>query len=317
MRIHLVTPAPPRTRYGNRVTAVRWQHILDDLGHEVTVAQSYDGQPTDALVALHARRSAPAVSRFRAQHARAPIVLALTGTDLYRDLHRSDEARQSLRLADRFVVLQPLAVEELPEDVAARTHVIYQSVEPPADPPPEREDVFEVAVLAHLRAVKDPLRAAEAARLVPAASHIEVVHLGAELEAGMAAQAQAEAAANPRYRWEGERPRRDALAVLARSRLLVLSSRLEGGANVVSEALAVGTPVLASRIPGSVGILGRDYPGYFPVGDTRALADLLWRAESDGDYYAELRRHVDKLRPMVEPQRERDAWAGLLDRLAG
>lgn len=312
MRILLITPAPPRTQYGNRVTALRWRGILTGLGHRVTVAEDFRGdEDADLLIALHARRSAAAVARFRAQRVSAPLVLALTGTDVYRDIHSSPQARDSIRHADRLVVLQPLAVEELPPQARDRTHVIHQSVEP-ISPVPPRGDVFEVAVLAHLRDVKDPFRAGAAARLLPAGSRIQITHLGGELQEGMADRARAEAAANARYRWLGERPRREALRVLARSRLLVLSSRLEGGANVVSEALAAGTPVLASRIPGSVGLLGEDYPGYFPVGDTQALADLLWRAETDPDLLTELHRRVEKLAPTVDPDRERAAWADLL-----
>jgi glycosyltransferase involved in cell wall biosynthesis len=78
-----------------------------------------------------------------------------------------------------------------------------------------------------------------------------------------------------RYGWRGAVPRTEALAVLARSRLLALTSLQEGGANVVSEALAAGVPIVSSAIPGSIGLLGADYPGYFPVGDTEALATVL------------------------------------------
>jgi glycosyltransferase involved in cell wall biosynthesis len=131
----------------------------------------------------------------------------------------------------------------------------------------------------------------------------------------MADQARAEAVANPRYRWLGDRPRWQALRILARSRLLVLSSRLEGGANVLSEAIAAGVPVVASRIPGSVGLLGDDYLGYFPVGDTETLANLLDRAETDAGFYNGLRTWCRRLRPLVRPARERQTWGSLLREL--
>lgn len=57
--------------------------------------------------------------------------------------------------------------------------------------------------------------------------------------------------------------------------VLVHPSRMEGGAHVVIEAVLSGTPVLASRIDGNVGLLGKDYAGYFPVGDAGGLAALL------------------------------------------
>jgi putative glycosyltransferase (TIGR04348 family) len=312
MRVRLVTPAPARSRKGNRVTALRWARLLRQLGHRVRVDVAYTGQPCDVLVALHAGRSFPSIARFHEEHPDRPLVLALTGTDLYDQIHTSPEARQSLELAWRLVVLQPLGVEELPKPLRPKARVIYQSVEPPRVRPAPRPGVFEVCVVGHLRPVKDPFRTAEAARLLPAASRVRVLHLGAALSEDMAARARAEEAANPRYRWLGELPRWKALRVLARSRLLSLTSQLEGGANVISEALVVSVPVVSSRIPGSVGLLGRDYPGYFRFGDTRALADLLHRAESDPAFYQALKVRCEERRGLFEPAREMQSWQDLL-----
>src|SRR5262249_30447876 len=174
---------------------------------------------------------------------------------------------------------------------------------------------FEVCVLAHLRAVKDPFRAARAARLLPAASRIRIVHLGAGLSPEMEQQAKQEMKENPRYRWLGDVPRARALRILARSRLLVQTSISEGGANVISEAIAASVPILASAIPGSIGILGADHPGYFPVGDEQALSDLLCRAETDAKFYEALKEHSRSLRPLVDPAREMASWDQLLQEL--
>jgi glycosyltransferase involved in cell wall biosynthesis len=222
-----------------------------------------------------------------------------------------------LALASRLVVLQPLGVEELPEHLRPRARVIYQSVPSPSFRATRRARVFKVCVLGHLRPVKDPFRTAQAARLLPPSSRIQVLHLGAALSQDMAEQAGDEAAANPRYRWLGELPRWKALRVLARCRLLVLTSLQEGGANVISEALAVSVPVLSSRIAGSVGLLGPDYPGYFPVGDTGALADLLSRAETDPAFYHALEIGCERRRDLFDPARERESWASLLAEFGG
>jgi putative glycosyltransferase (TIGR04348 family) len=317
MNVLLVTPAPPRSRKGNRVTALRWARLLRQLGHRVTVGQEYRGQRCDVLVALHAGRSAESVRRFREERPHGPLVLALTGTDLYDEIHTRPEARRSLELASRLVVLQPLGIEELPEHLRLRARVIYQSVPAPRTRPAPRADGFEVCVLGHLRPVKDPFRTAWAARLLPPSSRLRVLHVGAALSADMGEQARAEASVNPRYRWLGELPRWKALRVLAQSRLLVLTSRLEGGANAISEALVVSVPVLSSRIAGSVGLLGADYPGYYPFGDTPALAALLERAETDPGFYHTLAERCAERRGLFDPARERESWAGLLRELAG
>jgi putative glycosyltransferase (TIGR04348 family) len=317
MRILLATPAPPGSRKGNRVTAVRWAHLLRALGHRVGVAQAYSGQRCDLLIALHARRSAPSVVRFHDMNPGRPLIVALTGTDLYGDIHTSADAKRSLELATRLVLLQPEGVRELPEAVRDRARVIFQSVRPPRRRRRPHADVFEVCVLGHLRPVKDPFRTAQAARLLPATSRVRILHLGAALSEDMAEQARAEEAVNPRYRWLGERPRGRALYILSGCRLLALTSQLEGGANAVSEAVAVGVPVVSSRIAGSVGLLGADYPGYFPYGATRALADLLQHVETDTAFYSDLRARCERLRGLIDPNRERESWEKLLGELEG
>ena len=318
MRIQIVTPARPGAATGNRVTALRWARLLRGLGHRVRLAQRYSGEPADLLIALHARRSAAAVFRFHKQHPQKPIVLALTGTDIYGDpraLRLGGAALQAMELSDRLIILQPLARKKIPPRLRSKARVIFQSVEKTGGRQPRFNRFFDVAVVGHLRRVKDPFRAALAARLLPASSRIRILHAGGALEPGMAARAHAEAHRNPSYRWLGSVSPAAARQLIARSRLLVLSSRLEGGANVISEAVADRVPVLASRIPGSVGLLGRSYPGYFPVGSTRALARLLRRAETDARFYAKLKTACARRAQLFHPARERAVWKKLLREL--
>lgn len=316
MLIRIVSTTPATSKKGNQVTATRWSRLLEELGHDVVVEPAWSGAPCDVLIALHARRSFSSVARFRADHPRVPLVLALTGTDLYQDLPHHPDARRALELCDRSIILQPLAIHEIPERYRAKASVILQSASPPPDIPPPREDIFEIAVVGHLRAVKDPFRAAEAARRLPSLSRIRISHYGAALEAGLAERAEQEMRGNPRYRWMGEVSRDEAMRGMGRSRLVAVTSLSEGGPNVISEALACGVPVVSSRIPGSLGLLGEDYPGTFEVGDTAGLAALMLRAEQDSLFRAALRARCATLEPRIHPAAERQALGHLLADLA-
>jgi glycosyltransferase involved in cell wall biosynthesis len=219
--------------------------------------------------------------------------------------------------ATRIVVLQADALRYLPAAARQKATVIYQSCHVPksfrATP---RRDVFEVIVIGHLRDVKDPLRTAAAARQLPATSRIVVTHLGAPLDQSLARQAWAEMKVNPRYRWLGEVPREEALMILGRGRLLVVSSCVEGAPNVASEAIALGVPVLSTKISGMIGLFGRDYPGYFAVGDTDGLSRLLAKAEADAAFFRRLSLAGQRVKKLVAPVREANAWRRLLSDLA-
>jgi putative glycosyltransferase (TIGR04348 family) len=314
VRIRVVTPAPRGSRRGNRMTAERWARLLRGLGHRVTVEESWRGGACGLLVALHARKSAASIARSRRDAPERPIVLALTGTDVYGDLDRSAAARRSLELADCIVVLQPLAARRVPRRLRGRVRTVVQShaaLGRRRRRSRARHGV-RVCVLGHLRPVKDPFRAALAVRRLHGASRVSVAHAGAALTPAMARRARAEERRNPRYRWLGELTRAEAMRVLASSDVLVLSSRSEGGANAIGEAIVRGVPVIASRVPGNVGLLGADYPGYFPVGDTARLARLLDRAERDPAFVASLERACARRRPLFHPARERAAWRRVL-----
>ena len=310
MRIALITPAPPGSRYGNRRTALRWAALLRELGHRVRVESTWDGGSADAMIALHARKSHAAIAGFAATCPGCPLIVALTGTDLYRDIREDPLARQSLALASRLVVLQPLGVKELAPALRRKTHVVYQSTRPIRRGPPLKRS-FEICVSGHLREEKDPFRAAAALALLPQHSRLRVTHIGGAMNAVMEREARDWMAREPRYHWLGEVPGWKAARILGRSRAMVISSRLEGGANVVSEAINGGVPVIASRIPGNAGLLGSDYPGYYPVEDQKTLARLIVLAETDGGFLARLEAACIARRPLIT----RDAEKAALRRL--
>ena len=315
MEIVLVTPASPDALLGNAVTATRWAARLVELGHSVEVATKYEASAEDLLIALHARRSAPAIAKFREHNSTKPVIVGLTGTDVYYDIKDSTAAQRSLEIADRLVVLQPQAIDELPTHVRDKARVIFQSATAPVVTEAKATGAFQVCVLAHLREVKDPLRAAYAARLLPATSRVRVVHAGEALSETAAHEAREEENQNQRYRWLGGLPREASQGLLGASHVLVVTSLLEGGANVLSEAIAASVPILASRISGNIGILGDDYPGYFAVGETEELAALLEQAETDGSFLQKLADACQRLSHLVDPAREGRAWQALLEEL--
>jgi putative glycosyltransferase (TIGR04348 family) len=315
MKIQLVTPAPLNLNNGNKITAQRWAAILKKLGHQVTVTRHYDGQACDVLIALHARRSAQSIQRFNKLHPDLPLIVVLTGTDLYRDIRRDQKAKQSLELATRLIVLQQMALDELPAHLHAKTQVIYQSAESYRVRSSNGAADFAVCVIGHLREEKDPLRTALAVRRLPRHSRIKVTHIGVALSEQLGQRARAEAGRNPRYRWIGHQSHRRTRETLARSHLACITSKMEGSSNVLSEALASGVPVIASKIPGLMGTLGKNFAGYFSVGDTGQLTRLLLKAETDVHFYRSLKRQCARLAKLVQPRRELADWRRLLQEL--
>ncbi|NEU10819.1 TIGR04348 family glycosyltransferase [Methylobacterium sp. BTF04] len=314
MKISLVTPAGKASRAGNRTTAMRWARMLRDSGHRVDVAVAYADEDADLLIALHAWRSADSIARFRARYPDRPVIVALTGTDIYHYLKADPEPTlRSLDLADALVGLHDLVPAAIPARYRDKLHVVFQSAVPRLHRLPALDACFEVLVVGHLREEKDPFRAAAAARRLPATSRIRITHLGGAHDDTWAAQARSEMEANPRYKWLGDVPGAMVRRLLNRARLMVLSSRQEGGANVISEAVVAGLPVISSDIPGSVGLLGPAYPGYFPVEDDAALAALLLRAEQEADFLDSLQRACAARAPLFEPSTERETLLQVIE----
>lgn len=305
-RIAIVTPARAGTRNGNRHTAQRWAAQLRAAGHRVSVDNAWDGKACDLLIALHAHRSNESIVKYREHSATGPLMVVLTGTDLYRDLPTSRKVRQSLELADVIVTLQSEAKNRLKEKYRAKTRVVYQSADPAVRHAPPKGG-FRIAVVGHLRAEKDPFRTALALAHVKRDLDLEVVQIGDALSPEFAIQAKRHMKRDARYRWLGGRTHRQALGWIARSHALVVSSAMEGGANVICEAARIGTPVLASRMSGNIGMLGRSYPGYFPLFNDRALARLLAKAFLEKTFYSGLKRALAGRRHRFAPSAERAA----------
>ena len=275
MRISLVTPAGPGLRNGNRHTALRWAAFLRAAGHRVQVSTEDISDAADLMLALHARRSYPSIRNFSRK--------AGGGADRHGHLPRHPhfpEARASLEFADRLIVLQPKALDELPARFRRKARVVVQSAATRLRQRRRRR----LSPLRHRPSARGEGSAAYARRARPCPRRTSSWCRSARFSDPRLKPDSDD----PRYRWLGGLPHARALRWLASSHAMVISSRMEGGANVVCEALRIGVPVLASRISGNVGCSAPGYAGYFPLEDTRALAALITKAREKRAFYRTL-----------------------------
>jgi putative glycosyltransferase (TIGR04348 family) len=318
----IVTPALADANNGNWQTARRWAHML--AGHyRVRLAKQWPDSPTtddgtDILLALHARRSAASVAAWAQAHPTKPLVLALTGTDLYRDIATDASAQQSLALAHRLVVLQEQGPHELPEALRSKCRVVFQS-STARQTLPKTHAHLRAVMVGHLREEKSPQTLFEAARLIQPDEGVYLDHVGHALDPVLGEAARQTQRDCPHYRWLGGQPHAATRGRIQRAHLLVHPSRMEGGAHVIMEAVLCGTPVLASRVPGNVGMLGSGYAGYFAPGDASALVALLRRCRSElaqgGGTLASLQAQCAARAPLFSPQAERAALLAVLAEL--
>lgn len=299
----IVTPALADANNGNWQTARRWATMLQPA-YRVRLAARWETGDETLMIALHARRSAASVAAWRAAHRQRPLLLTLTGTDLYRDIDTDLSAQQSVALADALVVLNELGADRLPTALRAKCHVLLQSCTSRQTlvKTPRR---LRALMVGHLRDEKDPLTYQLAAQRLADRCDIRLDHIGAALDPALGAKAVALAATQANYRWLGGLPHAATRRRIQAAHVLVHPSRMEGGAHVVIEAMRSGTPVLASRIAGNLGLLGGNYAGCFDAGDDAALAALLARARDDPDMLALLQRQVTQRAPQFSTDVER------------
>ena len=315
-RIEILTPYAADANNGNWRTAARWRQLLHGRYDVILQSDWAPGRlhPADCLIALHARRSHAAIREWREHFPLKPLVLVLTGTDLYRDLPEDEQARASVREADRLIVLQQDALRFIDTSTRAKARVVHQSARTLV-PAPKPRNRLNCALVGHLRAEKDPRTAMEAWRCLPAEAPAFLLHVGGALDHELGRFARAFAKREPRYRWVGAMPHAWTRQAIKRAHLLIVPSRIEGGANVVAEALSAGTPVLASHMSGNIGMLGQDYAGYFPVGDSAALARLLQQCATQPSFYNRLVAQCRRRSPLFRPERERAALTAVIREL--
>lgn len=312
-QVVIVSPYLRAANNGNWRTAERWRRALAGVC-QVRIVDAWPDRRAaadQAMIALHARRSAPAIAAWSAAHPGRGLAVALTGTDLYRDIQSDAEARAALERAQVLVTLQERAPRALPARVRAKARVIYQSAPARAALAKTGRHLRALAV-GHLRSEKSPDTLFAAARLLAGRRDILIDHVGLGLDTALAEAARATMREVPRYRWLGGLPHEAARRRIRRAHVLVHPSRMEGGAHVIIEAVVSGTPVLASRVDGNVGMLGEDYAGYFPWGDAPALADLIRRCRDDEAFLAHLAEQCRRRAHLFLPATETAALVGLV-----
>ncbi len=319
MNIIIITPAKIKSLSGNRATAARWAFFLKQQDHQVAIDVSFNKnnkQQYDLMIALHAWRSEDSIVKWKEMYPDLPLIVAMTGTDLYQFIHSHPEPTlRSITLADQLIVLHDLAYKALPETARDKVNIVYQSAQALPFPIKRSARTFDICVIGHLRDEKDSLRAAYAVRDLPETSRIRVRHYGKAHNKEWAEKAKNEMKINPRYHWFGEVKHWQIRQAYARCHLMVLSSNMEGGANVISEASVAGLPVIASKIEGSVGLLGENYSGYFPVQETQALTDLLLQAENDINFVNTLKQQINARAELFHPSVEAKQLQTLLAQL--
>jgi len=308
--IVIISPYLANANNGNWQTAWRWSRFLRK-NYKVTLAVQWDGMACDAMIALHARRSAASIAAYSAAFPARPLIVVLTGTDLYKDIFSDEDAQRSLQIATQLLILQAAGLQVLDKNLHRKTQVIYQSaptLKPFKQNPENQRRYFDVTMIGHLRDEKDPGTFMRAAKSVESA-RVRLIHIGGALDPALAEQAEITQQLYSRYHWLGNVAHAATRQRLKRSQLMVLTSKMEGGANVIIEAVTSGVPVLASDISGNRGMLGENYEGYFPLGDSIKLAQLIDRAASDINFYSRLQSQCAARAPLFSPEREQ---AGLL-----
>lgn len=302
----IVSPALAQANNGNWQTALRWSRLLVPR-YATHIVQHWQGEPADVLLALHARRSADSVARWAQVHPGRGLAVVLTGTDLYGDLTQDAAAQASMRMAQRLVLLQERGPDALLQALREKARVIFQS-STARQTLPKTQGLLRAVMVGHLREEKSPETLFAAVRLLSRQANIRIDHIGAALDPALGQQALQTQADCPRYRWLGGLSHAATRQRIQRAHVLVHASRVEGGAHVIMEAVCSGTPVLASRIAGNVGMLGADYAGYFEHGNAQALADLLLRCRA---VQQQTRPEADNL--LLQISRQCTARAALFD----
>lgn len=332
MKISISSPFPADSLQGNSVSGRRISGLLSDAGHQVEIFQDGFAADCDFLIALNAWRSAGVIEQFatvqgtvsdrtgyndkvyRVQ-SRPRLVVIMTGSDLFPlDGILKAETLRSIQLADAIVVTQDQARDKINHPLVRE---IRKSIELPAEIidyegfPKRTTPPFRGMLVAHLREQKNPFLYL---RSIPhLKTPIQIHHYGNANS--MEFRENAGKYSSEAYEWKGEVPRSDLLKALKNADFLLNTSYIEGSSNAIYESIALGTPIIASAIPGNIGVLGKDYPGLFHLDDSKSLASILDTFSTSESFRNRIQEWCDALKVDFDPRREQKDWCDLLAEL--
>ena len=313
MKFLILFPDNKKAVTGNFCSALQYQIILQDLGHRVELANRYIEQDAEVLIAINADKNNSHIRKFNSDNPQSKIILILSGTDIYPE--PSAKAIDSMEVGNVLVLLQSHGIDQVPPLYRNKSTIIYQSIEKlSVDSERSKSDSeFRVVLISNIRSVKDPLIASRACRLISPASKLKITHVGYCLDEGLGLELTQENKSNIRYEWVGGLSRLEAMTILSESHVLLITSQHEGAGRVVGEAIQLGVPIVSTNNLGVTGILGDDYEGYYPVGDAKALSDILTKAEEDKEFLAQLNVHCQNRSSLFDIEEEKKNWEKLIN----
>ncbi|MGJ8672293.1 glycosyltransferase [Rubritalea sp.] len=312
MHVLISSSYPLTSPKGNSITAKRIATLLTSVGHTAEAIHTDMPPSADVMISLHATKTLTTSKRFKVCSPDSKLIIYLTGTDLYKELPAGNpEFFEALELADHLVVSQQASLNSVPTKYLHKTSFVPASVLLPEEQTVSTPPSNSIILPAHLRPVKNPFLINKAIQLLPDLD-MHAFTLGAALEPEMAQQAILWQQSDPRFKWLDNVPYPENLSWMRQADYTLNSSHCEGGSNAVSESIVLGTPVLASRIEGNIGLLEDDYLGYFETDNAQSLATLLRRTFTDTSFQKKLHAQTLALQQKFLPSKELDGWQQFL-----
>ncbi len=289
--IKIYSPSRDSAVTGNYVTSKRYAYHLQNLGYRVFVYNGFEEkvnvEGVRCAFVLHAEKGSHVIKELAAKN--VPVVLVLTGTDLYRDIistknSKKERCFRSIQLASAIVVLHENAVSDLLKVVSfprERIFVVLQSV---VDFKKrtflfKKKNHYKILLLSNIRKEKGIIVAIsgflEFQKNIDARTKFTLDHIGGVLDQGYFKKITNLLEGVKSVSFLGSIEKDKLQTMLASYDLLLHSSFIEGGSLVIQEAQNAGLPIIASDISCHAALLGSAYVGLHSVGSAKDVSEKL------------------------------------------